>query len=323
MKVVFIGTGDIALPSLRWLIGAPDVDLVAVVTGVDRPVGRHQVPTPPRVKEVAAEHGVPVLQPERLGDIVPALAELSPDVIVVMAYGHILRRDLLDLPRLACLNLHASLLPRHRGASPIQGALRAGDPETGVTVMFMSEGLDTGDLLVRRAIPVDPGETGGALHDKLGELAPAALAEALDHLASGTAHRTPQDDDQATYLGKLVREDGRLDWNDDAARLERTIRAFDPWPGTFTHLERPGVATGAPMRVKIFPPTKAVPPGSGEDPDRGVAPGTVLHADTEGIRVATGSGSLVIRELQPDGRRRMSAAEFLAGHPLGPGARLG
>ena len=192
MRVIFIGTGDVGLPSLRWLLCNHEV--VAVVAQPDKPVGRKQELTPPPTKRLALEHGVPVLQPQRIREpaAVAGLAALNPDVIIVMAYGQILPKTLLDLPKLACLNLHASLLPTHRGAAPIQASILAGDPETGIAVMWMDEGLDTGDILLMRPLRIRRRETGGTLHDLLADLAPQALADAMQLLALGAAPRLPQ-----------------------------------------------------------------------------------------------------------------------------------
>ena len=308
MRVLFIGTGDIGLPVLRWLLATPKHEVIAVVTQPDKPVGRHQVLTPPATKTLAMEHAVPVLQPLKIRHAAEELTALGADVAVVIAYGQILSRAVLDAPRLGCLNLHASLLPRHRGASPIQAAIREGDAETGVTVMFMDEGLDTGDMLLEVTTPILAEDTGGSLHDRLAELAPAALERALDLLAVGQAPRQPQDNALATHAGKLTRADGRLDWTLDASVLERWIRAYQPWPGTHTQLE------GA--LLKVFE-AQARPEVTGCP-----TPGTVL-ATEESWLVACGQGALELRQVQIEGGRRLSAAEFLRGHPVEIGTRLG
>jgi methionyl-tRNA formyltransferase len=312
MRVVFMGTGDIGLPGLRSLVERPSCELVGVVTQPDRPAGRGKALRAPAVKTLAIEAGIPVLQPPKLRDpaAVEAVRALSPDLIVVMAYGQILPRVVLDLPRVACLNLHASLLPRHRGAAPIQAAIAAGDAETGVTVMYMAEGLDTGDILLARSVPIGAEETGGSLHDKLAEAAPLALAEALDLLAAGRAPRTPQDDALATYAGRLEREDGRIDWREPAASLERRIRAFDPWPGTFTGVP---LADGRVERVKIF--RAAVVSAALAEP------GTVVRLEPSGPVIATGDGAVLLREVQGEGTRRMPAADWLHGRAVAVGAR--
>ena len=308
LRVVFLGTGDIALPSLGHLLSDPDVAVVALVTQPDKPAGRHKLLKTPHIKEAARAAGVEVLQPAKARDAIPRLVELAADLFVVMAYGQLLPQRLLDLPRLACWNLHASLLPRHRGASPIQAALRAGDAETGVSVMHVARELDAGDIVLAERTPIRPGETGGQLHDRLAELAPLALAKALACLRTGAVPRTPQDPSLVTYLGKLTREHGRIDWNLPATALERAIRAYDPWPSSFTSLP-----DGRPL--KVFPPTVVV--------EAGAVPGTVLAAGPGGIVVACGRDALRLTFVQPEGRRHMTTDEFLRGHALAVGARLG
>jgi methionyl-tRNA formyltransferase len=314
MRAVFMGTGEIGLPSLRALIARPDCEVAAVVTQPDRPAGRGRQLRAPEVKRVADAAGIPVLQPLKLRapEAVAELAAFAPDVIVVMAYGQILPRVVLDLPRLACLNLHASLLPRHRGAAPIQAAIREGDAETGITVMYMAEGLDTGDILLSRALAVEPRETGGSLHDRLAELAPEAMNAALDRLAAGDAPRTPQDESLATYAGKLGREDGRIDWSRPALEIDRHVRAMNPWPAAFTDIP---LASGEVARLKIF----------AADAETGLPalPGTILHADTAGIDIATGDGAMRVHDVQGEGGRRMSAGEWLRGHAVALGGICG
>jgi methionyl-tRNA formyltransferase len=251
MRVLFMGTGEIGLPVLRWLIESPH-ELAGVVTQPDRPVGRSQRIEPGPIKAAAAALDIPVLQPDRIRrepEAVEQIRALTPDVIVVIAYGQILPSSVLEIPHLACLNLHASLLPRHRGAAPIQAAIVAGDEETGMTVMYMDEGLDTGDILLKSRIPIAPDETGGSLHDKLAELAPSALAEALPQLVAGTAPRITQDSTKATHAPKLEREHGAIDWSQRADVIERKMRAFDPWPGAYTILRDDA---GRERKLKIF-----------------------------------------------------------------------
>lgn len=313
MRIVFIGTGDIGLPSLEALLRSADHKLVAVVTQPDKPVGRSQTLTPPRVKTLALEHGLPVLQPKRLRDHVADLAALEADIFVVVAYGQILSKAVLDTPKVGCLNIHASLLPKYRGASPIQAAIREGDTESGVTIMWMDEGLDTGDILLQRTLPIASDETGGTLHDKLAAQAPGCLAGALSLLAQGQRPRTPQANDQATHVRKLEREHGKLDWDCSAVELERLIRAYSPWPGTYTFVPSPD---GKQMQLKvhraaIVDHAEACPTG-----------GTVIESGQR-LLVACGSGVLELVEVQLEGRKRMSARDFLRGHPLEPGARLG
>ncbi len=309
-RIVFMGTGEIALPSFTSLLGK---GLVALVTQPDKPVGRKQVLTCPEIKRVAMEAGLPVLQPERVRDqaFLTEMAELKPDVIVVMAYGQILPQALLDIPKVACINLHASLLPRFRGAACIQAAIDAGDTHTGITVMHVVKELDAGDIILKRKLSIAARETGGELHDRLAELAPVVLAEALDALENGTATRTPQDEKQVSYIPKLMREHGEIDWSQPAHVIERRIRAYDPWPGTFTIFTD---KKGRVRRLKIFPQVRVC--------EQGGLPGEVLATDGV-LCVACGEGALEITILQPEGARRMKASEFLLGDPLAAGDVLG
>jgi methionyl-tRNA formyltransferase len=304
MRVVFAGTGEIGLPSLKALFDRAGCEVAGVVTQPDRPAGRDLKLRASAIKEAALARAVRVLQPVRIRDAeaVEELAALAPDVLVVMAHGQILPRAVLDLPRLACLNLHASLLPRHRGAAPIQAAIAAGDSDTGITVMYMDEGLDTGDILLQRTIPIGRRETGGSLHDRLAEIAPEALVEALSLIESGSAPRMPQNPAGATYAPRLTREDGRIDWSAPGRVIKRHVRAMDPWPGAFTDLP---MADGGTKRVKVF---------SAAVGKRGGEPGEVLDAGRRGILVAGGDGSVLLREVQLEARRRMAAAELIRGH---------
>src|SRR6266513_2205440 len=262
MRIVFIGTGEIGVQTLQALLRSSEHQLTGVVTQPDKPVGRAQRIEPPPIKKALAGVKVPILQPARIKDRQPIeeVCALRPDAIVVMAYGQILPRAVLEIPSVACLNLHASLLPRHRGAAPIQAAIVAGDRETGISVMYMDEGLDTGDVLLQKRIEIKDSETGGSLHDRLAEIAPAALSEALTQLASGRAARTSQDSSSATYAPKLNREDGLIDWNESAELIERKIRAFDPWPGAFTVLRD---EAGRERKLKILRAHVANEPSSG------------------------------------------------------------
>ena len=310
MRILFIGTGDIGLPSLEWLLSTPKHEVVGVVTQPDKPAGRKLVLTPPEVKVRALAAGLTVLQPPKIRHIVDELKAFEADVAVVVAYGQILPRSVLDVPRLACLNIHASLLPRHRGASPIQAAIREGDAETGVTIMFMDEGLDTGDILLMDRMPILRTDTGGVLHDKLAFAAPASLERALDLIASGNPPRTPQDNALSTHCGKLKREDGRLDWTRSAVELERLIRAYNPWPGTSCLL--PGDKP-----LKVHRATALL--------DAEVCPvaGAIVSADaSSGLLISTGLGLLRLNEVQGEGGKRLLASDFLRGHPQEVGSRM-
>ena len=311
MRIVFIGTGEIGVPTLQALLNS-EHEVVAVVTQPDKPVGREQSIEPPPIKKAligrarppafakatAGERGALIFQPAKIKDpqIIDEIRGLTPDVIVVVAYGQILPRDVLEIPRLASLNLHASLLPRWRGAAPIQAAISAGDCETGITVMYMAEGLDTGDILLQRNVNILPDDTGGSLHDRLAQIAPDALLESLRLIAARKAPRIPQDNLRATYAPKLRREHGEIDWSESAEAIERKIRAYNPWPGAFMRVDR--------QNLKIF---------SGSVVDLNGQPGEVLRSDKDLI-VAAGEGALSLAEVQLEGKRRMNAGEFLRGH---------
>lgn len=312
-RIVFMGTGDIALPSFSSLLGK---GLVALVTQPDKPVGRKQVLTAPPIKSLALEHDIPVLQPERAREasFLAELRDLNPDIIVVMAYGQILSQALLDIPSVACINLHASLLPKYRGAACIQAAIDAGDSHSGITVMHVVKALDAGDIILKKDIAIGEQETGGELHDRLAELAPAALSEALAQLVDGSASRTPQNEEEVSYISKLMREHGEIDWSMSAEQLERRVRAYHPWPGTSTSFTD---KKGRQRRLKIFPPVAVETQADQLDP------GKVMLTDDGQLQVFCGDGSLTVTEVQPDGSRRMSAEDFLKGNALENGDQLG
>lgn len=311
MRIVFIGTGEIGLPVLKWLLDSQEHELVGVVTQPDKPVGRAQRIEAPPIKAALRDSIIPILQPQRIKreEAVQAIRELRPDVIVVMAYGQILPRAVLEIPPIACLNLHASLLPRHRGAAPIQAVILAGDRETGITVMYMDEGLDTGDILLQTRIAILPNETGGSLHDRLAEIAPEALRTALTQLASRTVPRLPQNANEATYAPKLEREHGLIEWSENAEAIERKIRAFNPWPGTYMLLRD---AAGQARKLKIF---------RAEVVDSEISAGQIKTTAGEFI-VGTGSYALRLLEVQLEGKKAMSAADLLRGHPRMAGASV-
>jgi len=304
MRIVFIGTGEIGVPTLRSLIRSSAHELVGVVTRPDKPVGRAQRVQAPPIKAELKSISMPIFQPARLRDeeTIAQIGALAPDVIVVMAYGQILPRTVLAIPRLACLNLHASLLPQYRGAAPIQAAIAAGDAETGITVIYMDEGLDTGDILLQARLTISPHETGGSLHDRLAQLAPATLLDALTQLATGQAPRQAQDSSIATHAPKLTRVHGKIDWAQPAVVLERKIRAFDPWPGAFTVLTE---SSGHSRHLKIFRASVVARSSGG--------PGLVSTPNETELLVATGDGTLRLDEVQLEGKRRLPAPEFLRG----------
>ena len=296
MRIVFIGAGDVGLPTLQALLKSEYL-VVGVVTQPDKPVGRAQLIEPPPIKKALAGTKMPILQPPRIKErqAIEEIRALMPDVIVVGAYGQILPRDVLEIPKIACLNLHASLLPRWRGAAPIQAAIVAGDSETGITVMYMNEGLDTGDIMLQRPTEIRPDDTGGSLHDRLAHIGPEALLESLRLHAAGTAPRIPQDNTLATYAPKLKREDGKIDWSESADVIERKIRAFNPWPGAFMTIDG--------RNLKIFSASIA---------DLSDEAGKILRSDKE-LVVAAGTNAVSLGEVQLEGKRRMSVAEFLRG----------
>jgi len=297
MRIVFIGAGEIGVPTLQALLKSGH-EVAGVVTQTDKPVGRAQLIEPPPIKRVLAEAKMPILQPARIRErqAIEEIRALAPDIIVVAAYGQILPREVLEIPKTACLNLHASLLPRWRGAAPIQAAIAAGDNETGITVMYMNEGLDTGDIMLQRKTNISPSDTGGSLHDRLANIAPDTLLDALRLLADGKARRIPQDNTVATYAPKLKREHGKIDWSESADAIERKIRAFNPWPGAFMAIDG--------RNLKIFGASIV---------DLSGTPGEILKSHNEFV-IAAGKGALSLGEVQLEGKRRMDAAQFLRGH---------
>jgi methionyl-tRNA formyltransferase len=301
MRIVFIGAGEIGVPTLQALLRSSEHKLTGVLTQPNKPVGRAQQMEPTPIKRALAGMKISILQPARIKDrqAIEDICALQPDLIVVAAYGQILPREVLQIPRIACLNLHASLLPRWRGAAPIQAAIAAGDSQTGITVMYMAEGLDTGDILLQRGIDILPTDTGGSLHDRLAQIAPDALLEALQMLANGNAPRIPQDNTLATHAPKLTRDNGEIDWTQPAEIIERKIRAFNPWPGAFTEIASHGV-----RKLKIF--SAAIVNLNG-------VPGEILRREKE-LVIAAGKGALSLGEVQLEGKRRMDAAEFVRGH---------
>jgi methionyl-tRNA formyltransferase len=306
MRLVFAGTPEFAVPALDALAGAGHT-LAAVLTRPDRPAGRGLAPAASPVKRAAERRGVPVLQPTTLKDeaVQARLAALAPDALVVVAYGLILPQAVLDIPRLGALNAHASLLPRWRGAAPIQRALLAGDRETGVCIMQMAAGLDTGPVLLSEAVPIAADDTAGTLHDKLAPLGARLLVAALDGLARGTLRPTPQAAEGVIYAAKIEKQESRVDWTRPAVEIERRVRAFDPTPGAAARIR------GA--EVKIWRAAVAAARG---------APGEVVGVGPEGIVVACGEGALRLEVLQRAGGKRHAAAAFQRGFPLAAGDRF-
>jgi len=318
VKIAFLGTPPFAVASLE-VLAASGHQLLCVVTQPDRPAGRGQALRQPATRTWAAARGIPVLQPVKVRDgvLAAALTALRPDVLVVVAYGRILGSDLLELAPFGAVNVHGSLLPRWRGAAPIQWAIAEGDAFTGVTIMRMDQGLDTGDILLQRATPIGPEENSASLHDRLAVIGGAALCEALPLLEAGRLVPVRQDGAQATLAPAIDKEQGRLDFRLPAPRLECRLRAFTPWPGAFTTLDGRLLKVHA---AKISRTTEFPVPGTEA---AALEPGRAM-AISEGILVACGEGTaLLLTELQLEGKRRLSAAELLRGMPLPAGTVLG
>jgi len=315
LNIIFAGTPDFAAAHLQALLDSPH-RIIAVYTQPDRPAGRGKKLLPSPVKQLAEKHAIAVYQPQSLRDenAQAELAALKADIMVVVAYGLILPQAVLDTPRLGCVNVHASLLPRWRGAAPIQRAIEAGDAESGVAIMQMEAGLDTGPVLVESRCAISARDTGGSLHDKLAALGGPALLEALRLLASGEAEPQVQDDSLANYAGKISKEEARIDWAHPAEALERQIRAFNPFPVCWTSY----TDSKGEQRLRIHSAQL-------ERGCHGDAPGTILAADSEGILVACGREALRLQLLQLPGKKALPAAEILKGHRalFAPGVRLG
>lgn len=303
-----MGTPDFAVASLQALLAGPD-KVVAVVSQPDRPKGRGKKLRPTPVKTLAAAHGIPVLQPLKIRTEAfrDELLAFRPDLVVVAAYGRILPPSLLHLAPYGAINVHGSLLPRHRGAAPVQWAIIDGDREVGVTIIQMDEGMDTGDILLADAMEADPDETAGSLFVKLAELGGRTLRRAIARLKAGDLPPTPQDHSRATAAPMLKKEDGIIDWGLPAERLHCLIRGLDPWPAAACRIDG--------QRCNLFSPEVL-------HKDSEAAPGTLVAATREGLLVATGYNLLLIREIQPEGRKRMAVSAFLCGHPLAAGTLL-
>jgi methionyl-tRNA formyltransferase len=306
VDVVFMGTPDFAVPSLWAVSGAHRV--TAVYTQPDKPVGRGQSVQASPVKQAALVHHIPVYQPEKLRrpDVVEQLAALQPDLIVVAAYGQILPQTVLDIPRYGCINVHASLLPRWRGAAPIQAALLAGDAQTGVTIMQMEAGLDTGPMLRSESIDIAPQETAQTLHDKLSRLGARLLVETLDDYLAGRLAPTPQPEEGITWAHQIEKQHGRIDWSKTAIDIDRQVRAFTPWPGTFTTWD------GQTLKVMTGQPISAVSAPIGH---------VITYAD--GAAVGTSHGVYALQSVQLAGKKAVSIADFLRGYPAFIGSILG
>jgi methionyl-tRNA formyltransferase len=307
MKIVFMGTPDFAAVALQALLAAGH-EITAVVTQPDRPKGRSKEPQFSPVKELAMAKGLPVLQPLRIKkpEEVARLREPEADVFVVAAYGQILSKEILDIPRLGCINVHASLLPRYRGASPIQHVILAGESVTGITIQQMDEGLDTGDILLQNELEIDPLDTYGSLSDKLAILGGEAIVEVLSMAAKGLLRRVKQNDQEASYAPLIRKEMGRVDFTAEAASIARLVRGLNPWPGTYCMWKG--------KQLKIWE--------AQDEPETSGSPGEILEIRSDCLVAATGKGSLAIYEMQLEGKKRMKAKDFLIGGGMKAGDML-
>jgi len=308
LRIIFMGTPDFAAATLRALIKGPD-EVVAVVTQPDRAKGRGKKMSSPPAKVLAESLDIPVLQPTKIktADFRNGLLTYRPDLIVVAAYGRILPKALLELAPLGCINVHGSLLPQYRGAAPIQWSVINGDQETGVTIIQMNEGMDTGDILLQEAIQTKPDETAGSLFDKLAALGGTTLLKAIKGLQDGTIIPVSQNHDLATIAPMLKKDDGLIDWQKDAKEIECLIRGLDPWPSAFSFIDS--------KRLRLFKPEVL-------HKDSNAQPGTILQADKRGLLISCGQNSLLIREIQPEGKKRMSVESFICGHQIPVGTSL-
>jgi len=309
MRIIFMGSADLSCPSLETLMAGDD-EVVSVVTQPDRPKGRNLKLSPSPVKVLAESRGIAVLTPEKINtpEVVDVLKELKPDLVVVVAYGQILKREILELPARGCLNIHTSLLPKYRGAAPIQRAIACGEKITGVTAMFMNEKMDAGDIILQAEVKILDDETGGMLHDRLALEAAALLGRTVGNLKSGNVPRQAQVESAVTFAPKLTKKDGRIDWTMRADQIYNRIRAFNPWPCCYCE-----AGQGAGM-LRIL---------KSRIEDDGGAPGKILDVSGDGPLVAAGRGSVRLVEVQPEGRKVMTGADYLRGHALKAGDMVG
>jgi methionyl-tRNA formyltransferase len=315
MRLVFMGTPDFAVPSLQTLLEGED-HVVGVIAQPDQPAGRGMALRAPPVKRLAQVHHLPVFQPTKLRapEVLAQLHAWQPDLIVVAAYGKILPTTILTLPPHGCINVHASLLPKYRGAAPIQWSIACGETETGITIMRISEQMDAGDILLQKAIAIADSDTGGTLHNKLAALGAQALREALTLLKQGQLIARSQNEAEATYAPLIKKEDGRINWSEDAVTIERRIRAFNPWPSAYTTLDS--------KLLKIFA-AQVVKQEEAGKPAAQFSPGTVVAVTVESLIVAVGADFLALNEVQLEGKKRLLIGEFLKGYRLAPGLVLG
>ena len=308
-NILFMGTPEFALPSLEKLI-KNDYPVAAVVTQPDRPKGRGKQLLAPPVKIAAERYNIPVLQPARIKDpsFLETLERISPDLIVVAAFGQILPKEILNFPRLGCINVHPSLLPKYRGAAPINWSLIRGESRTGVTIMYMDVGLDTGDILLHEETPIDPDETFGHLHDRLASLGASLLLKAIQLLETDTAPRNPQENAQSSYAPMLQKEDGLIQWDKEVSTIVNLIRGLSPVPGAYTHLD------GKTFKIFVATGTEQPVPGN---------PGQLGNLSAEGLQVTAGNGYVYLKEIQIENRKRMNISDFLRGYKLTPGTFFG
>lgn len=313
MNIVFMGTPEFAVPSLESLL-KEGYNVVGVVTQPDRPQGRKKVLTPTPVKEAALKHGLPVLQPQRMRspEAVEELAALKPDLIVTAAYGQILPKAVLDLPQYGCLNIHGSLLPKYRGGAPIQRSIINGEKETGITLMYMAEGLDTGDMIAKSVVPIEDEDTSGSVFEKLSVAGAKLLLEQLPLIIAGTADRIPQNHEESTYASNLSRDDERIVWTASSREIFNRVRGLVPFAGGFTIWNDEVFKVWA-----VANPSEVLASAAS-----GQAPGTVLDLSERGIEVKTGDGSVLLTRVQPAGKKAMEATEFIRGGVMKKGTVL-
>lgn len=316
LNIVFMGTPEFAVPSLLQLLNN-GYRVVSVVTQPDRPKGRKRVLTPPPVKEAALQAGIPVMQPERMRspEAIEELRAWQPDLIVTAAYGQILPKAVLEMPRFGCINVHASLLPRYRGGAPIHHAIMNGESKTGVTIMYMAEGLDTGDMIAKVEVPIEDSDDVGTMFEKLAQAGAELLIDTLPDIERGTAARIPQEESEATYAPNITREQERIDWSRSAREVFNHVRGLHPWPVAHTLWDG--------NVLKIWRCEVLAEVGGGADGADNAVPGTVLAVQPQGIDVSCGSGIVRITQLQPAGKKAMPVSDFVRGGKLAEGTVLG
>lgn len=298
-RIIFIGTPEFAVSSLEALINN-GFSPVAVVTNPDKKIDREQNIVPSPVKQIAFKYKIPVYQPEKISSLQSQISNLRPDLIIVASYGQIIPKEILDIPKLGCLNVHASLLPKYRGASPIQSAILNDEKETGITIMLMDEKIDHGPILTQEKIKITPDETGQTLHDKLSQLGAKLLIGTLSQWLEGKIKPSPQNHQKATFTKRLFRDDGKIDWQKSAEEIARQIRAFDPWPGTYTQYQG--------KRLKILK-------SGAKEEEKGLSPGKIFLTNKKELAVQTSKSALILEKVQPEGKKPMTGQEFLKGHP--------